>query len=120
MSTRNQIQRRENFYFDAIIVDDAENNTFANIVESCYITCINRHIKNEQRIIPHFFEISDECLEFVCDNAIKTVTWNGMRINSMTAIDLSLKDILMELGLIFEENHCIINPYQIIMFEELC
>lgn len=107
------------FFFDPLILDDIENNSFAEIVESCYIACINRKIKEDSRVVPNFYEISDECLEFVCDNAIKTVTWNGVRIHAMTALDLCLRDVLIDRGLIFEENKRLINPYQIVMFEDL-
>lgn len=107
------------FYNNCLILSDVENNSFPQIVECCYIACINRRISHQKNVIPSFYEISDECLEFVCDNAIKTVTWCGAVINAMTAIDLSLKDALIDRGLIFEENHIIINPYQIVMFDEL-
>jgi len=100
-------------------MQDTENNTFVEIVSSNYIVCINRRIKKGQTIVPEYYEISDECLEFIADHGIKTVTWNGMILNAMSALDLSLKDVLEDEGFIFEYNREIVNPYQQIMFEDL-
>ena len=110
---------RAMFQNRSLILQDTENNTLVDIVASSYMICINNRIRKGQAIIPEFYEISDECLEYVIDNGIKTVTWKGMRLNSMSALDLSLRDILEDEGFIYEHGRKIINPYQLIMFEDL-
>lgn len=88
---------------------DIENNTFIEIIKDYY---------NDLYEIPDIHEIHDGCLEFMFDNAKRVVTYRGIKLSMMDALDI-LEDILIMEFFLFRKNGEIIDGRQAVLFPDL-
>lgn len=102
---------------NSIILRDEENNTFLEIINECYMNRIRYKREKGDYRPPDLFEISDECLEFVTDYGIRTVTYRGIITTSIMAIDVMLKDVLLNEGYVFGEQGSYYYPHRIKVFD---
>ena len=93
----------------SLVLYDVENNTFLEIIYD---------VLNRYNYILDYHQIYDECLELMTDNGIRVVTYRGVKMPMMRALDILL-DILSFEHIVYMDGNTVKNPFQQILFDDL-